>query len=215
MTKKKSECRSWPLIYIACGAISAILITSGCVTAKYPEVPKTTENANENYEYDIGFGDNLNIFVWGYADLADSVQVRPDGKITTKMLEDIDAVGRTPNELARDIEAAYSEFVNAPIVSVSINEFAGNPSQQLKIVGATEEAITLPYSNGTTLLDLIIEAGGVSEFASGNRAVLVRRVDGKRENYSLRIDDLIRKGDISANIEMQPGDIVLIPEARF
>lgn len=191
------------------------LVATGCVGNNYPELTSSQELDKTAYEYSIGTGDILNIFVWGYPDLDESVPVRPDGKITTKLVEDLLASGRTPSDLARDIEDAYSSFVPNPIVTISLAQFSGSQNQQVKIVSAGSDARTIPYTNELTLLDVIIEIGGLTEFADGNSAVLVRKEQDKSKNYSLRIDDLIRKGDISANVDIKPGDIVLIPERWF
>lgn len=167
------------------------------------------------YEYIIGPGDMLDIFVWGYEDLSATLPVRPDGRITTRLIEDLPASGKTPTALARDIEARYKEFVKNPTVSVSVNEFVGSPSQQLKVVGGGAEPQTVPFKNNMTLLDLMIVVGGLSEFSSGNRAVLVRTIGGERKSYKVRLHDLLKKGDISANKRVYPGDILIIPETWF
>ena len=198
------------------GWICCASILSGCATGKYPPPPSEIENINpEQYEYTIGAGDVLSIFVWGYEDLSDSVPVRPDGYITTRLVEDLPASGKTTTQLAREIEEKYAEFVKRPVVSVSINSFVGTDAQQVKVIGASTEPRTIPYKSRMLLLDLIIEIGGIGEFASGNRAVLVRNLNDSVQNYSLRLDDLIRKGDISANVPLLPGDIIIIPESWF
>jgi len=200
--------------------IAKILLTLllvSCSAKQYPELPPSTTvgSSTESYDYIIGAGDTLSIYLWGYDDLQDTVPVRPDGQITTKLVEDLTAAGKTPSELARELETAYAEFVNNPVATVSISEFSGNRDQQVRIIGSSAEPTSVPFNVGMTLLDLLIEAGGVGEFASGNRATLIRSADGERKNYSLRIDDLVRKGDISANVELHPGDVVLIPESWF
>ncbi len=198
------------------GIATLVILLVGCSTPQYSELPANTAAENNGkYDYIIGTGDTLNIYLWGYDDLQDKLPVRPDGQITTKLVEDLQAAGKTPSQLARDIERAYAEFVNNPVATVSVDGFTGDRGQQVKIIGSSSEPKSLPYTQGMTLLDLLIEAGGMSDFASGNRAILTRSVGSERKHFSLRIDDLIRKGDISANVELRPGDVVLIPESWF
>jgi len=167
------------------------------------------------YDYVIGPGDTLDIFVWGYSDLSVSLPVRPDGRITTRLVEDLPASGKTPTELAREIESAYEQFVRNPKVTVSVSEFVGSPEQQIKVVGGGAEPQTVPYRNRMTLLDLMIEIGGLAEFASGNRATLVRELQGKRTTQRVRLSDLLDKGDISANQLLMPGDVLIVPQTWF
>jgi len=156
------------------------------------------------YQYIIGPGDTLDVFVWGYEDLSVTVPVRPDGKITTRLVEDMQASGKTPTVLARDIEAKYVTYVKNPTVTVTVNEFVGSPSQQIKVVGGGSQPKTV-----------LIEVGGLSEFSSGNKAVLVRNIEGKQQSYKVRLSDLLERGDINANRPVQPGDIIIIPESWF
>lgn len=196
-------------------AIASLLFAS-CASNSYPPAPSELNSAESRaYGYKIGAGDTLNLYVWGYEDLADSITVRPDGKITTKLVEDLTASGQTPSQLAREIERRYTDFVKQPVVTVSVDNFVGNKSQQVRIMGAGEEPRSIPYSPDLTLLDLVIEAGGLGEFSNGNGAVLVRKVNGVDTSFSLRIDDLLRKGDIGANVPLLPGDIIVVPESRF
>lgn len=193
-----------------------VQVLSACAGNNYPEAPQSlSENDLQNYEYTIGPGDVLNIFVWGYDELSHSVEVRPDGKVTTRLLEDLEASGKSATQLARDLEEQYETFVNRPVVTISVDGFVGSRSQQVQIINAGQEASSIPYSKGMSLIDLVIQIGGIDEFASGNNAVLVRKQDGEEQRYSLRMDDLVRKGDISANVPLLPGDLVLIPESRF
>lgn len=202
-------------VHLVC-VVSWLVLSVGCSSQRYPELTDNTIPGDDgSFGYIIGTGDTLNIYLWGYEDLQDTLPVRPDGQITTKLVEDLQAAGKTPSELARDIEQAYAEFVNNPVATVSVDGFSGGRGQQVKIIGSSTEPKSLPYTQGMTLLDLLIEAGGMSEFASGNRALLTRNIDGERKRFSLRIDDLVRKGDISANVDLRPGDVVLIPESWF
>ncbi|MEL7046461.1 MAG: XrtA/PEP-CTERM system exopolysaccharide export protein, partial [Pseudomonadota bacterium] len=141
--------------------------------------------------------------------------VRPDGKFTTRLVEDLPASGMTPTQLARAIEEAYSEYVREPVVSVIVNGFRGVPEQQVRVVGEATQPRGVPYSQHMTLLDLMIAVGGITEFAAGNKSVLVRTVNGVQKSYGLRIDDLLRDGDITANLVLMPGDIVIISESWF
>ncbi len=167
----------------------------------------------DSYQYIIGPGDTLDIFVWGYEDLSVSLPVRPDGNITTRLVEDMRASGKTPTQLARDIEEKYTKFVKNPTVTVTVDEFVGSPSQQVKVVGGGAAPKTVPYRNNMTLLDVMIEVGGLSKFSNGNKAVLVREVNGERVSYKVKLHNLMKKGDIAANRTVKPGDILIIPES--
>jgi len=165
--------------------------------------------------YLIGPGDSLNIFVWRNPDLSTSVPVRPDGRITIPLVEDLQASGKTPSQLARDIEKVLSRYVKDPLVTVMVTGFVGPYSQQIRVVGEAAKPQALPYRDRMTLLDVMIAVGGLTEFAAGNRARLVRIVDGQQQILELRLDDLLKDGDISANIPMRPGDTLIIPESWF
>jgi polysaccharide export outer membrane protein len=161
--------------------------------------------------------DELTIHVWRNPELGAKVQVRPDGRITTPLVTDMPAVGKTPAMLAEDIRLQLSQYINDPLVSVIINQFAGTFSQQVRIVGATEKPASLPYRANMTLLDAMIAVGGLSEYAAGNRAKLVRfdKQLGTQREYALRLSDLLKKGDSKANVLLQPGDVIIIPESMF
>ena len=165
--------------------------------------------------YIIGPGDTVDIFVWGNEELSSSVPVRPDGKITTPLVEDVPASGKTPAELARLMEKRLKRYIKNPIVTVIVTTFVGRYNEQVRVVGAAETPQAIPYNENMTLLDLMIAVGGLSEFASGNSATIARKVDGELKQYSVRIDDLLKGGDLSANVDIYPGDIVIIPEAWF
>ena len=211
LIKRKSS-----LVKLLAAAALLSSILQSCASNNYPPAPKVLDSEGDNsYGYIIGAGDRLNVYVWGYEDLSDGITVRPDGKITTKLVEDLRASGQTPSQLARELENRYTEFVKKPVVTVSVDDFVGSSNQQVRIMGAWETPKSITYTPDMTLLDLVIEAGGVSEFANGNAAVLVRKEGDTDSSYSLRIDDLIRKGDIGANVPLLPGDIVIVPENRF
>jgi polysaccharide export outer membrane protein len=168
-------------------------------------------------EYVIGPLDQLNIFVWRNPELSAKVQVRPDGRITTPLVNDMPAVGKTPAILADDMKKALGEYVKDPIVSVIVENFSGTYSQQVRIVGATEKPASIPYRANMTLLDAMIAVGGLSQYAAGNKARLVRydRATGKQKEFGLQISNLLKKGDSSANVRLEPGDVIIIPESMF
>lgn len=168
-------------------------------------------------EYVVGPLDELTIFVWRNPELGAKVQVRPDGRITTPLISDMPAVGKTPAMLAQDIKLQLSQYINDPIVSVIVNNFAGTFSQQVRIVGATEKPASIPFRANMTLLDAMIAVGGLSEYAAGNKARLIRfdKGTGRQKEYSIRLGDLLKKGDSKANVLLQPGDVIIIPESMF
>jgi len=198
------------------GLGSVVIALFGCGSTQLAQVPDGQKNLEADYTYVIGPGDTMEVFVWGNEELTVSdVEVRPDGKISTRLVENIEASGKTPSQLARDIETAYSEYVKSAVVSVIVNEFEGVPSQQVRVVGEAAEPLKIPFRKHMTLLDLMVEVGGLTEYADGNKAVLVRNSGGAQSSYNVRLGDLLEDGDISANIALFPGDIVIIPEAWF
>jgi len=168
-------------------------------------------------EYVIGPLDQLSIFVWRNQELSAKVQVRPDGRITTPLVNDMPAVGKTPAQLADDMKRALSEYIKNPNVSVIVENFSGTYSQQVRVVGATEKPASIPYRANMTLLDAMIAVGGLSQYAAGNKAKLVRydRDTGKQREYALQISDLLKRGNSAANVALQPGDVIIIPESMF
>ncbi|WP_404379893.1 XrtA/PEP-CTERM system exopolysaccharide export protein [Caenispirillum salinarum] len=181
-------------------------------TAAPPDVPEVAERPT----YVIGPQDALNIFVWRNPDLSTTVPVRPDGRISIPLVKELEVAGKTPAEVAADIEEELSQFVQAPSVTVIVTSFAGPYDQQVRIVGEATEPKALAYRDRMTLLDAMISVGGLTEFAAGNRAVLVREDDaGNTQNYTVRLDDLLEEGDISANARLLPGDIIIVPQAWF
>ena len=203
-------------------AASAVLglVLSGCASAPDGQLPPANfvslqESPGEDYV--IGPLDELTVSVWRNDELGAKVQVRPDGRITTPLVADMPAVGKTPTMLAEDIRLQLSQYITDPIVTVMVDKFAGTFSQQVRIVGATEKPASLPYRANMTVLDAMIAVGGLGEFASGNRAKLVRfdKQAGKQEEYALRLNDLLKKGDVKANVMLQPGDVIIIPESMF
>lgn len=190
--------------------MAAVLV--GC--AKDSPAPSNARPpAAETSKYIIGPGDTLDVFVWETPELSATVPVRPDGKITTPLVEDVQAVGKTPTQLARDLEAELARYLKRPIVTVTVTEFVGTFREQIRVVGQAAEPQALPYREEMTLLDVMIQVGGLTEFAAGNRAKIIRRHGGQQSEFPVRINDLLNEGDISANVEMNPGDIVIIPES--
>ena len=167
-----------------------------------------------DYRYVIGPLDTVNIVVWRNPELSMSVPVRPDGRISTPLVEDIPALGRNPAALARDLEKALSKYIRDPVVTVIVNSFNGPYGEQIRIVGEATKPQAVAYRQSMTLLDVIIVAGGLTDFADGNKSVLVRGSE-QGKSYSVRLGDLVRRGDISANVDVRPGDILIIPQSWF
>lgn len=201
--------------------VLAAVLLSGCMGGGgRPELPPATAVASRetpSEEYIIGPMDQLNIFVWRNAELSTKVQVRPDGRITVPLINDMPAVGKTPAMLADDLKYALGEYIKDPIVSVIVENFSGTYSQQVRVVGATEKPASIPYRANMTALDAMIAVGGLSEMASGNRSRLVRvdRATGRQREFKVRLGDLLKNGDISANVKLEPGDVLIIPQSMF
>ena len=157
----------------------------------------------------------MDIIVWRNPEVSMTVPVRPDGKITTPLVEDLPASGKTSTQLARDIEEALSKYIQQPVVTVVVTEFIGPYSEQIRVIGEAAKPQALPYREEMTLMDVLIAVGGITDFASGNKARIIRNIDGKQQQFSVRLDDLIRDGDISANVPMRQGDVLVIPESFF
>ncbi|GAM07017.1 XrtA/PEP-CTERM system exopolysaccharide export protein [Novosphingobium sp. MBES04] len=208
------------LATLVSGCALASLALSGCATTSALELPPATFVAMQEgpgEEYIIGPLDDLTVFVWRNPELGAKVQVRPDGRITTPLITDMPAVGKTPAMLAEDIRLQLSQYIEDPLVSVIVNSFSGTFSQQIRVVGATEKPASIPYRANMTLLDAMIAVGGLSEYAAGNRARLIRfdKTSGKQKEYKLRLSDLLKEGDSKANVMLSPGDVIIIPESMF
>jgi polysaccharide export outer membrane protein len=201
----------FPLIF----TLAVVLIVTGCAKPRFPPLPEATYQLRYAQKYKIGPGDSVEIFVWRYPEVSTTVPVRPDGYISAPLLEDVPAAGKTPTELARDLEEALSVFLRDPLVTVIVQGFVGIYPEQIRVLGEATEPRALQYNDGMTLLDLLIAVGGLTEFADGNRAVLVRFEDGMKQQYTVRLRDLIEDADLTANVDMRPGDILLIPESWF
>lgn len=193
--------------------IVLLALVGGCSsTGKFPPAPATVDS--KDYSYVIGPGDNLNIVVWRNPELSMSVPVRPDGKIAAPLVDELPAAGKNSVELARDVEKVLGKYVRDPIVTVMVSGFVGPYDQQIRIVGEAARPQALAFKSQMTLLDVMIAVGGLTDFADGNGASILRTSEGNKQ-YSVRIKDLLRRGDVSANVQMRPGDILIIPQSFF
>lgn len=237
------------LIDVRWAMVSLVILLSACA----PQYPPLTDRdvPSSDYTYLIGPGDELSVFVWGNQDISTTVPVRPDGKITVPLVEDVVAIGKTSFNLARELEAKYKVFVKEPQVVVMVTSFQGMDQQQIRVVGQINShssgssqsfgqgsalsigqsgssapsasnqsnnrysGITIPYSKGMTLLDLMIKIGTIGQYADGDRASVIRNINGKPRQFSVKLDTLIEDGNMSVNVKMAPGDILIIPEAFF
>ncbi len=209
------------LTRIAAAALTGLALAA-CSGANFlggeqlPAAPTNVEEVAENNpDYLIGPLDQLEIFVWRAPELSTNVTVRPDGRISTPLVEDMVAAGKSPSQLANDLESSLRKYVKAPEVTVLVSNFIGEFGQQVRVLGEAQQPTALPHTSGLTVLDVMVAVGGLTEFAAGNKAVLIRSYGGERTSYRLRLDDLIRKGNISANVPVLPGDVILIPESVF
>lgn len=212
--------RNTPIARFLAGSALVGITLTGCSSSNSPQLaPASFVSMQEGpgEEYVIGPLDELTIHVWRNDELGAKVQVRPDGRITTPLVADMPAVGKTPTMLAEDVRLQLSQYISEPLVTVIVNKFAGTFSQQIRIVGATEKPASLPYRANMTLLDAMIAVGGLSEFAAGNKAKLIRfdKSIGRQQEYGLRLGDLLKKGKSEANVMLKPGDVIIIPESMF
>jgi polysaccharide export outer membrane protein len=191
--------------------LSAAVIL-GCTTSPYPPAPQFA--ATPDYLYKIGPLDSVNVVVWRNPELSTSVPVRPDGRITAPLIEDLPALGKDPTTLARDIEKALSKYIRDPVVTVIVTGFNGPFPEQIRVVGEAAKPQALPYRQGMTVLDVMIVVGGLTDFADGNKASIMRTSEGGQQ-YNVRLRDLVKRGDISANVDVKPGDILLVPQSWF
>lgn len=193
---------------------AAILVAAlaACATSSHPPAPRSV--ASPDYNYLIGPLDSLQIIVWRNPELSISVPVRPDGKVSVPLVEDIPVLGKNPTQLARDIEKAMGKYIRDPVVTVIVGTFNGPYSEQIRVVGEAARPQALPYRQKMTLLDVMIAVGGLTDFADGNNASVLRTGEGGGQ-YHVRLRDLVRRGDVSANIEMKPGDVLIIPQSWF
>lgn len=200
----------------AAGWLAGVLcvgLLAACATDnKFPPAPVAANT--QDYNYLVGPGDMINIIVWRNPELSMSVPVRPDGKISTPLIDELDAQGKTSVAIARDVEEKLSKYVRDPVVTVIVTTFVGPYDQQIRVVGEAAKPQALPFKYHMTVLDVMIAVGGLTDFANGNDATILRAAEGGKQ-YSVRLSDLIRRGDVSANVEMRPGDILIIPQSFF
>jgi polysaccharide export outer membrane protein len=197
---------------IAPAIFIALLGCSGQPT--YPPAPATSVAADDWF-YRLGPGDSVNVFVWGNPEVSGSFPIRPDGKMTMNLVEDLQASGKTPTQLAREIEKVLSRYIQDPIVTVIVAGGVGPLSQQIRIIGQATKPQTMTYKEKMSLIDVMIATGGITDFADGNKASILRIVDGKPQQLGVRLEDLVMSGDITANVDMLPGDVLVIPESWF
>lgn len=197
-------------------ALVVSVVMMGC-TSSGGLPPAATQKASDggDYAYVIGAGDQLQIFVWGNPEVSGAVTVRPDGRITTALVEDLPAAGQTPSALARALEERLKAYIRDPKVTVTVTGFVGPYAEQVRVIGEAANPRAIPYRHNMTLLDVLIEVGGLTPYAAGNRARLVRVEADAQQSFNLRLDDLLRDGDIAANVDVKPGDVIIIPEAWF
>jgi len=191
------------LVLTGCGLLSG---------ATYPPAP-TSVDAND-YTYVIGAGDSLSIIIWRNPELSMSVPVRPDGKVSAPLVEELPVQGKTPVEVAREVEKRLAVYVRDPVVTVLVTGFVGPYSEQIRVVGEAARPQALSYRVKMSMLDVMIAVGGLTDFADGNRATILRTSEGNKQ-YSVRLRDLLKRGDVSANVDMRPGDILIIPQSYF
>ena len=202
--------------------IQALLIAasalSGCAGGALPAseaIASNRTNTIDDHTYRIGPGDTLEVFVWRNPEISTTVQVRPDGMISTPLVEDMIAVGKTPTQLARDMEGVLATYIRSPSVNIIVSGFQGTPGDMIRVVGQAQNPQAVIYRDGMTVLDLMIAVGGLGEFAAGNRSKIIREVNGETIEYRVRLADLLHKGKISENFDLRPGDVLIIPETYF
>ncbi len=210
---------SVPVLFVAVASLVACAVLAACAPSANPPVATTAKkpNSTNGNEYVIGAGDSLSVFVYHNPDLSEpGVAVRPDGRISTPLIDDITAAGKTPTQLANDIQDRLKKYIQDPTVTVIVRSFIGPADRLIKVIGEATAPDAIPYRDGMTLLDVMIATKGVTKYAAGNRAVIIRRqADGKQETIHVHLDDLLKNGDISQNVDMQPGDTLIIPQTWF
>jgi len=199
-------------VFLQVVTVLAVVAIMGCTSSPYPPAPQIA--ATPDYLYKIGPLDSVNVVVWRNPELTQSVPVRPDGKITAPLIEDLPALGKDPTTLARDIEKALSKYIRDPVVTVIVTSFNGPYPEQIRVVGEAQKPQALPYRQGMTVLDVMIAVGGLTDFADGNKASILRTSEGGQQ-YNVRLRDLVKRGDVSANVDVKPGDILLVPQSWF
>lgn len=214
MNQKMQACGEggWSTRCARAMALLATLLVAACTTQQYAPAPSSLPDVD--YNYHIGPSDTVSVIVWRNPELSTSVPVRPDGKITTPLIDDLPALGKTPTELERDMEKALAKYIRDPVVTVIVTNFVGPTKEQVRVIGEAAKPQILSYRTGMSVLDVMIQVGGLTDFADGNAARIFRPTDGGKI-YSVRLRDLIKRGDITANVDMRPGDILIIPQSWF
>ncbi len=210
---KPKDIHSWRA-FKAFACLCLAVLATGCASTDNKPWPAPAPSSAAP-DYRIGPGDSINIIVWRNPEVSMSLTVRPDGKISAPLVEDLNANGRTPTELARDIEKVLSKVIQQPTVTVVVTGFIGQYDQQIRVIGQAAKPQALQFRQDMSLMDVLIAVGGMTEFASGNRANIVRNANGTQQIIHVRLNDLIRNGDLSANVRMVPGDVLVIPESFF
>jgi len=194
--------------------LMCLTLIAGCTSFAAKLEPAPVTASTQDYSYIVGPGDNINIIVWRNPELSMTVPIRPDGKFSTPLIDELVAQGKNPVEIARDIEKMLGKYVRDPIVTVIVTGFVGPYDQQIRVVGEAAKPQVLSYKQKMTVLDVMIAVGGLTDFAAGNDAIILRTGDSSKQ-YSVRLKDLVKRGDVSANVEMKPGDILIIPQSFF
>ena len=196
-----------------------LLVVAGCASGggsgELPSAQFVSSDEGPGPQYVVGPLDTLQIFVWRYPELSTAVTVRPDGRFSVPLIDDLAATGKTPTQLARDIEEQLDQYLESPIVTVIVGGFTGPFAQQVRVVGSAAAPAAIPYRANMTLLDVMIAVGGLTEFAAGNSSTLARVVNSSQREYTVRLDDLLKDGDVSANVKIEPGDVIIVPESFF
>jgi polysaccharide export outer membrane protein len=201
--------------WLTCFAFAfSILTLGGCAGTSHQPI-SAADTPPPAHDYLVGPGDSVNITVWRNPEVSMTVPVRPDGKITTPLVEDLPASGKTSSQLARDIEKALAKYIQEPIVTVIVTDFVGPYGEQIRVIGQAAKPQALPYRKDMTLIDVLIAVGGITDFAAGNQASIIRSISGTQQQFAVRLNDLIKDGDMSANVPMRPGDVLVIPESFF
>jgi len=210
--------------FVLTGAVLAAAALTGCSnTPTYPPAPMfapppvDVDARISGWTYLLGPGDSVSVFVWRNPEVSGGFPIRPDGKMTMNLIEDMQAAGKTPTQLARDIEKALSKYIQEPIATVIVSGGIGPYNQQVRVLGEAADPQAMGYREGMSLVDVMIASGGLTDFADGNKAYISRiiKADGTREQFGVRLEDLLRDGDSSANVEIRPGDVLVIPEGWF
>jgi polysaccharide export outer membrane protein len=194
--------------------VALTIVGLGACATSSPYPPAPVKAATPDHRYKIGPLDSLNVVVWRNPELSGNFNVRPDGRISTPLVDEVQAAGKNPTDLAREIEQLLSRVIRDPVVTVVVNNFQGNYDEQIRIVGEAAKPQAVAFRQNMTILDVMVQAGGLTDFADGNAAVLVRGSEGGKQ-YSVRLKDLLKRGDISANVDVKPGDIVIVPQSWF